>query len=463
MTLPLDYIVDVTVQVSPQAVQPPQFNQALIVGNSTVIPSYGANSRCRLYSGGLPALQQMLSDGFTINSPEYLGAQAYFSQTPTPFYLWIGRQDATAIGAFSIHTGAAGTNYKVGDIVVPTQTGAANAQLKVTSVNSSTGAVTALQFAQQGTAYNTGSSIPCTGGSGTGLQIDISALGESALQAIQACRVASPSWYLFTVLGATDTDNIALSQWAQTASPVAQCFWQTASANVLTGTADIFTTLKAGNYNRYIGTYITTQASLTPPAPNNAYFSCALMGLAMGRNSGLANSYFILGFKNIVGMTVEPVTAGQFNTIVGNNGNVYASYANTYNSLSPGVTGTGQYFDQILGIDMLVSDLQYDLTNVLYLYPAIPQDDTGQSVLIHAANISCSKSVNRGFLAPGIWQGQTILSLQAGMSIPGFLNQSPSYASLGAKPANRQAAPIYCAVILGEAVQSILIAVYVQQ
>jgi hypothetical protein len=378
MTLPLDFIVDVTVQVSPQAVQPPQFNQALIIGKSTVLPLSGPNSRVRLYSGGLVALQQMLTDGFSSTSAEYLAAQAYFSQIPTPFYLWIGVQGPT----------------------------------------------------------------------------------ETPLQAAQACRVASPDWYLFTIQGAIDDDIVAVSQWVQTASPVAQYFWQTSSPDCLTGINDPFSILTRATLNRYIGTYITTQGGT---ALNNNYFAAGLMGLVMGRNTGLAGSYFILPFKNVIGMIVEPVTAGQFNTINGNNGNVYSSYANTYNSLSPGVTGSGQYFDQILGIDMLVSDLQYDMTNTLFLYPAIPQTDEGQSVLIQSANTSCSKSVNRGFLSPGVWQGQTILKLQAGMSIPGYLNQSPTYASLGAKPANRQAAPIYCAVILSEAVQSVLIAVYVQQ
>jgi hypothetical protein len=332
--------------------------------------------------------------------------------------------------------------------------------LQVATVDG-TGKVTGIQVVTQGTGYQVASGLATTGGTGTGLQVDILTLGENALQAVQACRIASPSWYLFTVLNSSDADNTSMSEWAQTASPVCQDFFITSSSTVLAGTAgNIFDTLMKGNYNRYIGTYITTQGGT---APNNAYFACALMGVATGRNTRLSGSYFILPFKNIVGMTVEPLNPSQYFAITGKHGNVYVSYASTYNSLTPGITGSGQYFDQVLGIDMLVADLQYDLTNTLYQYPAITQTDDGQSVLLHSANGACGKSVNRGFLAAGIWQGQTILNLQAGMSVPGYLNQSPSYASLGAKPANRQAAPIYCAVVLAEAVQSILIAVYVQQ
>jgi hypothetical protein len=462
LALPLSDIVNVSVIVSPTAVQGPQFNQALIVGNSAVIPSYGANSRARQYSGGLSILQAMLRDGFTLTSPEYLAASFYLAQQPTPYYLWIGRQDTTAIGSYAIHSGGAGTGYKVGDQVTVVQAGASNGVLQVTAIGGS-GAVTALSTVQGGTAYSIATNLATTGGSGTGLTIDISSIGESALTATQVCRLASSQWYLFTVLTAVDSDNIALAGWAQTAFPVCQLFYQTSSANVLNAsdTTGIFAQLKAAGYNRCIGTYTTTQGGA---APNNAYFSAALMGLAMGRNTGLTNSYFVLPFKTVTGMTVEQLTQTQFNTISATYGNAYCSYASTYNSYAQGYTATGQYFDQILGIDMLVSDLQYDLTNMLFQYPSIAQTDEGQSVLLHAANGACQKSTNRGFLSTGVWTGQTILNLVAGMSVAkGYLNQSPTYASIGGKPSNRAAAPIYCAVVLTEAVQSIVIAVYVQQ
>lgn len=373
-TLALDSIVTVTVQVTPSAIAPPQFNQAIIIvsGIQTIITPA---ERCRLYSGGPAALAQMVTDGFATSSPTYLAASAYFSQVPAPYYLWIGLQNTA----------------------------------------------------------------------------------ETPLQAITACRNTSGAWWAGTVLGATDTDITAIAAWAQSASPKTFYFFQSSSANILTGTGDVFTSLKGTSNSRSLGVYSTTTS-----APSNAYIVCGLMGLAMGRNTGLAGSYFILPFKNIVGATVEPVTASQFSIVTGNNGNIYASYANTYNSLSPGVVPNGQYFDQVLGIDMLCADLQYGLTNVLYQYPAIPQTDDGQSILLHGANTACNLSVNRGFLGTGIWNGQTILKLQAGMSVAGYFNQSQTYAAVGSKPANRQALPIYCAVILTEAVQSVIIGVYVQ-
>jgi hypothetical protein len=266
---------------------------------------------------------------------------------------------------------------------------------------------------------------------------------------------------VFTVLTAVDADNTSLAAWAQTAFPVCVLFYQTTDVKSLNNDpTGIFGTIKAAKYNRCFGIYATTQNNT---APGNLYAACAAMGVVMGRNTGLSSSYFIVSFKNVVGVVPEPVTQPQFMSITGLNGNAYVNFANTYNSLMNGNVGDGEYFDQILGLDMLVSDLRYALTNILYVYPAIPQTDQGQSVLLHGANGACQRSVDRGFLGDGVWQGQPILALQPGMTVPGYRNQSPTYASLGQKPANRQAAPIYCAVILAEAVQSILIAVYVQQ
>lgn len=461
-TLPLSNLVDVTIQVSPQAVAPPQFNQAIVVGTSGRIPTYGTGGRCIQFSGGTTILQQMLNYGFSTSDPEYLAATQYLDQSPTPYYLWIGVQDLTAIGTFTI--AVAGTNYIVGDLVTVVQSGGSNAILKVSAINTGTGAVTALAYVQQGTGYTVATDVPCSGGTGTGLEINITALGETPVESITACRATSPTWYLFNVLGANFTDSQcqALAEWAQTAAPVAQCFFSVDSTAVLNGaTNNVFANLTAGNYNRFQGVYTTTQSGA---APNNTYMAAALMGLAMGLNTGLANSYFTLTNKVLVGMTPEPISQLQYNTITNNNGNVYASFGGSFDSYGPGLTGSGQYFDQILGLDMLAADLQFSLTNVLYQYNSIPQTDPGQAILLHAANSGCQPSVTRGFLAGGTWTGATILNLTAGTAVPnGYLNQSPSYASLGQKPPKRQSAPIYCTVLLAEAVQQVVIAVLVQQ
>jgi hypothetical protein len=84
-TRSLDSIVDIQVMVSPLAAARSTFNQALIIGDSTIIP---LTERLRLYESTTEVL-----DDFTLTDPEYIAASIYFSQSPAPDKLWIGRRD----------------------------------------------------------------------------------------------------------------------------------------------------------------------------------------------------------------------------------------------------------------------------------------------------------------------------------------------------------------------------------
>lgn len=455
-TLPLSQLFDVTVSVQPQAPATPQFNQALIVGTSTHIP---AATRCVQFVGNT-ILAQMLTYGFQLTDPEYLAAVQYMAQSPQPNYLWIGRQVTSAILSISIGA-AAGTGYTVGDVVTITQGGASGGTAKILTAPS--GVPATFQLLTQGSGYTVANNLATTGGSGTGLELDITAIGETALQAVVACRTTAIAWYLVYVIGAADADNIALVEYAQSATPQMQVFFTTTSVGVLTNaTGNIFATLQTGKYNRYQGVYSTQQGGL---APNNAYFAAALMGVAMGLNTGLANSYFTLAYKQVIGMTPEPLTLSQFLTIQQIAGNAYVNFNNAFSWYQNSITGSGQYFDQILGLDMLAADLQFGEANLLNSTPSVPQTDSGQAQLIHAANNACQLSVTRGFLAPGIWQGATIIKLSAGSSLPsGYLAQSyPIATQQPSDRAARKAMPIYIAIILAGSMQSLSIAVYVQQ
>lgn len=463
-TLPLSDLFDVSVSISPQAPATPAFNQALIVGTSAVVPSVGPNSRCVQFTGST-ILTQMITYGFSLTDPEYLAATWYMSQSPAPNFLWIGRQNLTAINTAIPTSGNIGTGYVVGDIILVASGMASGGYLRVSSIGSN-GTVTGLATiaGEQGTGYSVATGLATSGGSGTGLEVDITVLGETPLQAVQACRVASISWYLVYAIAAVDTDNIAIVEYAQSAVPQMDVFFSTATPTVLvsTTTTDIFSVLKAGLYNRYQGVYSTIQGGL---APNNAYFAAGLMGVAMGLNTGLANSYYTLAYKGVIGMTAEPLTQAQFNTVQTKNGNAYINFSNTYNWYQNSKTGSGQYFDQILGLDMLASDIQFGCANLLNSAVSIPQTDGGQSQLIHAVNQACQLSVARGFLAAGIWEGATIINLSAGQSLTsGYLAQSyPIATQTPADRAARKAMPIYVAIILAGSMQSLTIAVYVQQ
>jgi hypothetical protein len=451
-------VVDVSVSISPVAAPTPSFDQGLIIGPTAVIPSIGANSRIRVYS----SLDAMSEDGFALTDPEYLSAELYFSQKPAPTLVWIGRQNLTAIATVAAN-GTGGSGYVVNDILVVVQSGASLGQVKVTAVNS--GAVTGVQIIQgsQGNGYSVASGLATTGGTGTGALINITAVGESALQAVQACRLASTAWYPVMVTDAVDADILAIAPYIEAVSPPSAFIYNTADASVLNNTTNnVASVLKVAQYSRTLGIYSTTQGSVFP---NNAYAAAAVMGQAMGLNTGLANSAFTMKFKVLSGVAPEPLTDTQRTTIEGLNVNLYLSFGNAYQWFEQGVMADGQFFDEIVGLDMLVADIQISLVNRLISQPSVPQTNAGETQLIGAVDEAAQRSVVRGFIAPGIWTGQTVLALTAGTPLPiGYLAQAQSYAVQSQSDRDaRKAMPIYLAIIEANSVHSLVVGVYVQR
>lgn len=461
--LPLTPVVNVVVIAGPSLGVPPTYNQGCIIGSSAVIPTFGGSgvTRIRQYN----SLNGMLADGFTNTEPEYLAAQLYFGQTPAPEFLWVGRQDLTAIATLIPHSGNAGTGYKVGDIIAVTQGGATGGWASVTTIGGS-GAVTGLAVVttNDGTGYTVATALATTNinSTGSGLEVDITAVGETPLIAFQNCRIANSTWYAGVVVTAVTADHEAIAAYAQAATPLTFYWATTGDAAVLNNTTNnLAAFLKAASYTSTALIYSTTQSGA---APNNAYAAAAAMGLEMGLNTGLANSYFTMWGKVLTGVIAEPLTQSQVNVINGNNCNVYIGYVNQYTILQPGITPGGIYVDQILNRAILQANLQFAIMNLLVSVPSVPQTDPGEQQLIHVCNAVCQEAVTTGYLAPGTYEGiQPIIDLDPGDPLPGgFLCQAFPFATQSqADHAARKAMPIYIVINESGAVQSVVINVIV--
>ncbi len=456
---PLSTIINVSVQVNGLAAARPSFNQALFVGNSAHIANA---TRLKRYTENFAA--EMAADGFLTTDPEYIAMQLYFGQDKKPTYGWAGLQDTTAMQTAAAN--AAGEDYVVGEVVTVVKAGASGGTLQITEVNEATGAVETFVVLTRGTGYSVAAGLATTGGSGTGFTVDISVIGETPLQAITACRAKNADWYVGVCLQAVKADHIAIAAWAQSVKPDTVYAYTTSDADVLAGTAaNVGLALKALSYDRAIGQYTTTQGGTYP---NNIYGICAILGYAMGQNTGLNNSAYTLKFKGETGITTEPLDSTDIANIEGANVNLYLSYAaDSYYWFEQGVMADGTFFDQVLNRDMLVSDIILNIADVLNGAPKIPQTDAGQTRLINAVNAAAQKAVDRGYLAPGVFNpddGLPILDLDPGESVPkGYLAQSPPYKTQAlADRAARKAMPIYLVVCEAGAVHSITIGVYVQ-
>ena len=255
--LPLSILADVEVSVTPAGVAVPAFNQWLVIGNSGRLPSYGANSRCVLVPGA-DWESVMVGLGYLTTDPEYIGMGEYFAQDAAPVtppqYGWVGCQDPTAIQTIQVDSGFGGTGWAANDQFLISQSNASYGYGIVLTATGGVAQTVAVAPWQQGTKYSVANGLTCTAvlpSTGVGLKVNITAVGETPLQAVTACRVKQPAWYLVTCLTATDSDNIAITEYAQSVQPAMQNVYQTSSLSALNGsTGNIFTVLKTGNYNR---------------------------------------------------------------------------------------------------------------------------------------------------------------------------------------------------------------------
>ena len=81
--LPVSNVVNVDVIMSPRAATGRNFGSLLILGSSTVIP---VSERIRLYASA-----ESIGESFGVDSPEYEAATVYFSQSPNPVEVYVGR------------------------------------------------------------------------------------------------------------------------------------------------------------------------------------------------------------------------------------------------------------------------------------------------------------------------------------------------------------------------------------
>ncbi|EEJ2520180.1 DUF3383 family protein [Salmonella enterica subsp. enterica serovar Give] len=101
--LPVSNVVNVDVIIGPRAATGRNFGSLLILGTSTVIP---VKERLRLYYS-----KEDIGADFGVDSPEYKAATVYFSQSPRPKEVYVGRWAKT------LATGEAGTAEKLMDAV----------------------------------------------------------------------------------------------------------------------------------------------------------------------------------------------------------------------------------------------------------------------------------------------------------------------------------------------------------
>lgn len=276
---------------------------------------------------------------------------------------------------------------------------------------------------------------------------------ETIATCLTDCRAKNSDWYACYITEATDQIITDAAIVVEAMDPASFMFADSDTAAIAAGTAgNLAEVLKGLSYQRTLLQYSTS-----------ANAGASIMGYAMGAN-GFDKPTYTLMFKQEVGITPDALTTAQVNIIEGNNANVYVNRGG-YKIFEKGVTPSGIFFDEILGLDMLAESIRVNVMNLFTTTLKIPQTDSGVTQIIGVVTQPCDEAVTRNFIAPGVWTGAPIGGVDTGDTLVlGYAIIADSVASQSdADRAARKAPNISVLVKLAGAIHSAIINVYVNR
>lgn len=491
-TLPTSSLIRVAVMLAVTAAQAQNLSTLLVLGSS---PTIDVVERYRDYT----TLAQVAGD-FGTQAPEYLAARRWFQQAPQPATLKIGRwaQSSTsgllrgaalsaaaqALNNFTAVTTGGFTYTKNGgsatNVTGLNLSGATNLNQVASIITAGlTGAVMEWdaafsRFELTSTTTGTTSSISFLTAPGTGTDISgllgmtaassgaYRATGINAETAISAVQLFDANygqtWYGLTVLGAVNSDHLAIAGYIE-GTNTAHLYGvttQEAACLVAADTSDIAYQLKQLAYNK---TAVQFSSS-------DLYAVHSLLGRMLTVNYTSNNTVITAMFKQEPGVIAENLNTTQAAALKAKSCNAFVAYDNNTSIIQNGVVSSGVFLDIITGTDWLKVTIQNALYNLLYTSPTkIPQTDAGTQQLTTTIAAVCSQAVENGLLAPGVWNSAGFGTLAQGDYIPkGFYIYAPRVATQNpVDRAARKAVPIRVAGKLAGAVHEIDMDITVNQ
>ena len=481
--LSVSNIVNVTINMSPKAAQARDFGAFLIVGPSDIIDS---SERIRRYSD----LNGVIQD-FGTDTPEYYAADLFFSQSPQPSILYIGRFIKTSSpavlnggvlssaqqamsnftpitdGSFDIEID--GVKETISGLDFSSQTNLNGIASIITTELAGLGTVVWNATNQHFVLRNETTGISSTLGyattslSGT----DVSSLlgfteamasvpvdgldPETPIACITTLADVSADWYgcMISVPSVTDAEHLEIAAFIEgNSQSTSRVYGITVSNTQILDsvrTDDLASKLKSFAYKRTL-----IQFSTSSP-----YAVASLFGRAFTVNFNANNATITLKFKQEPGVRPEKITESQAVTLKSKNCNVFVAYNNDTSIIQEGVMSSGDFIDERHGLDWLQNRVQTDVYNLLYTSTTkIPQTDAGNHLLVTRIQSALEAGVNNGLIAPGIWNADGFGFLAQGDTLPtGYYVYAPPVSSQAQSDREaRKSVPIQCAVKLAGAI-----------
>lgn len=488
--LPLSRVVNATINLSPAGAQSASQTDMLVCGTSDVIDTV---ERMRTYA----SLTSLAGD-FGTTAEEYLAALRWFSQSPQPTQIRVGRWAKTATkgglrcapltvtqqslatwqaiiaGKFKIAVdagvaadigplsfAAAANMNAVAAIISAALTGAScvwnSTYSRFEFKSNTTGATSAISYLQAPSAGVdiSGNLLGRVTDSGAYVFAGIAAEPLDAMLTVMDNKFAS-MWKAAVAPAGVDADQQLAAAWTEASGKhVFGVTTQSAGTLLSTSTTDLAYLLQQSNYKRTCIQY----SSL------DAYAIMSYLGRIMTTDYSGANTTITEKFKTEPGVANEQLDLTSVTNLEAKNCNVFTLYDNDVAIVEQGVMCSGDYIDVILGTDWLATDIRTRLFNALYGANKIPQTDAGVNVLQTAIEGSCAQAVVNGLVAPGTWTSGGFGQLVSGayLSKGYYVYSTPLALQSSADRAARKAPAFQVAAKLAGAIHSANVTININQ
>jgi len=391
-------IADVSIVATSSAPAAANFGIALLAVNK--VPA-GFTNRVRLYG----SLKEMTDAGWLVSDPGYIGAVDYFSQTPRPKTLKIGRRANKTVQSLKLTVTSAVTGevYNITVAGVPltytvlvgaTTTTVASAIELLTEAVAGVDSVSSTNtITLSATGAVPGVLIDLADWSPNFLVEDITADPGIAADLI-AIQAEDDGWYGLSIDSNSKAEVLAAAAFIE---PLEKIFIYNTVDTVCGDpavTTDVMSSLKALSYMRTGGLYDQNRLL--------GFSGLAWMG---NRFAGSDPGSDTWSYKTLVGVKVDTnVTAAQRAAILstptttGKNGNIYTLIENSGRTEN-GKAASGEWLDTVRFLDWLRSILRTGIAQLLFSNPKVPYTDTGIEAVVNVVKGALSRGVAVGGLA----------------------------------------------------------------
>lgn len=390
---PLSNHVSLSISVDTVGVARAGFGIPMLISYNA--SGFGAE-RLRTYS----SLAEVVADFASTTGPEYLWAQAAFSQSPGPETVAIGRGALPPTQKFTltpvvqnshVYSLRVGGDGVTETTVTYTSDGSATAAEIVAALTTSINAISNGNF----TASGSSTLILTADAAGEWFFVEADEDDWALVQDhadpgiatdLAAIQVADDTWYALDTVYNSNAMVLAAAAWIEAQKKIyLPTVNDTGSITAAAGNSDTIDDLATLGYERVGGCY--------HPALDEM-LSAAWLGARLNYEPGSAT----FKFARLSGISTVVLTSTQRSNLRGKNGNSVETVSGI-KFCYEGTTSDGGFLDNKIGLDWLEDDMSAGIFGALAGSPKIPYTDAGVSIIKAEVLASLKRAVDRGILA----------------------------------------------------------------